>query len=103
MGIQHDNEKYLEYGLIADIYIPPTYTATLNLSNQNNNSTHNSISNIDSIDPNSNNINSTNTNSKGIIIEVDGLHHFESYLLVSSLIYIVNCIVVLLFSFIHMD
>ncbi len=55
LGIVHENEKILDNGYYADIYISPQFAG-----------------------------NTTPSNSKGIVVEFDGPWHFESYLDVSA-------------------
>lgn len=91
MGIQHEVEKPLEFGLVVDIFIPPSQAALLAYQRYEDERNQGAKSSIDTSTSTTHNSNNSDVNGsvksdkghKGIVLEVDGPFHFESYLMVS--------------------
>lgn len=83
MGIKFEMEKTLEFGLVVDIFVPPSQAALLAYQQyeaQINNSIAGTTSVSDDVTANGT---KTDRGHKGIALEVDGPFHFESYFMVS--------------------
>lgn len=81
MGIHFEMEKTLEFGLVVDIFIPPSQAALLAYQRyeERRNLVVEQTGSADTIDGDK-----QSKGHKGIVLEVDGPFHFESYLMVSA-------------------